>query len=215
MLAALLDRWAFSPHMLPSWTRRAGFQDSQDRTSPCTPALLYLPTSSTNVVKLLTAPTQVTHERSDNSSKTKGAEEYFPGHSDVRTAEVVTEFTENSTRQLTESQNELNGIRTNSWFWLLSNFQAGTLSDGTEQMGGLDFHWIWQRKQTPLASPKPAAWRWKGCTSCFLQRLAILSCTRPHITINDRWYSEMTAVHCWNVHNSLTQKSSSVNAAGP
>lgn len=72
--------------------------------------------------------------------KTKGAEEYFPGDSDVRTAEVVTEFTENSTRQLTESQKELNGIRTNSWLWLPSNFQAGGLSDGTEQMGGSVFH---------------------------------------------------------------------------
>lgn len=191
MLTALPDSWAFSPHMLPSQRCRAGFQDSRDWRSPCTPALLYFPTSSKNVVKLLTAPTQVTRERSDNSAKTKGAEEYFPGHSDVRTAEVVTEFTENSTRQLTESQNQLNGLRTNSWFWLPSNFQAGGLSDGTELMGGSDFHWIRKRKQTPLASPKLAALRWKGCTSCFLQRLAILSCTRPHvITINDRWYSE-------------------------
>lgn len=40
--------------------------------------------------------------------------------------------------QLTESQNELNGLRTNSWFWLPSNSQAGGLSDGTvrEQGGG-------------------------------------------------------------------------------
>lgn len=160
------------------------------------------------MVKLLRAPTQVTHERSDNSAKTKGAEEYFPGHSDVRTAEVVTEFMENSTRQLTESQNELNGIRTNSWFWLPSNFQAGGLSDGTEQMGGSDLHWIWKRKQTPLAPPKLAGSRWKGVY--FLQRLALLSCTRLHIVT-----IKMMAVHCWNVHNSLTQKSSSVNAAEP
>lgn len=89
-----------------------------------TPALLCFPTSS-NVVKLLTAPTQVMPERSDNSAQTKGAEEFFPGHSDVRTAEVVTEFTKNSTRQQTGSQNELNEIRNNSWLWLPSNFQAG------------------------------------------------------------------------------------------
>lgn len=81
-------------------------------------------------------------ERNDNIAKTKGSEEHFPGHNDVRTVEVVTEFTENSTRKLTESQKELNGIRTNSWFWLPSNFQAGGHSDGIEQMGGSDFHSI-------------------------------------------------------------------------
>lgn len=37
-------------------------------------------------------------------NKTKGSEEDFPGHGDVRAAEVVTEFTEHSAGQLTQSQ---------------------------------------------------------------------------------------------------------------
>lgn len=42
-LTALPDSWVFSPHMLPSQRRRTGFQDSQDRRSPCTPALRGFP----------------------------------------------------------------------------------------------------------------------------------------------------------------------------
>lgn len=59
---------------------------------------------------------------------------------------------------------------------------------------------------------------WGGVLPVFLQRFlaTIHSCTRPHIiTINVHWYSEMVAVHCWNIHNSLTQNSPAVNAAEP
>lgn len=142
MLTALWD--IFSPHMLLSQRHRAG----PPVLSPLWTGDLharrlyfYFPTSSRNAVKLLTA-SQLSHRSwHDNGVKTKGSVEDFPGHNDVRTVEVVTEFTENSTRQLTESQKELNGIRTNSWFWLPSNFKAGGHSDGTEQMGGSVLHW--------------------------------------------------------------------------
>lgn len=62
--------------------------------------------------------------------------QWCQGHSGGRW--VHSELSEKTTLQLTESQNELNGLRTNSWFWLPSNSQAGGLSDGTvrERGGG-------------------------------------------------------------------------------
>lgn len=45
------------------------------------------------------------------------------GHSGGRW--VHSELSEKTTLQLSQSQNGLNGLRTNSWFWLPSNSQAG------------------------------------------------------------------------------------------
>lgn len=65
MLAALLDRWVFSPHMLPSWTRRAGFQDSQDRT-------ISMHTSSTLSPNFFYKCGKITHS-SHTGSRMRGA----------------------------------------------------------------------------------------------------------------------------------------------
>lgn len=79
-------------------------------------------------------PRRPAHQWNNKTAQTKGSEEDFPWHDDVRATAAVAGFTASfqrkTTLQLTQSQNGLSGLRTNSWLWLPSNSQAGGLSDG-------------------------------------------------------------------------------------
>lgn len=173
MLTTLWDSWMFSPHMLLSSRHRGGSQHSQNRRSPCTAALLYLPTSSRNAVKLLTAPTQVCATRGTIIvQKQKEVRNIFQG----TMMSGQWRWSLSSQRTLLGSWQKAKRSSTGSGPTAGSGYLA-TSKLGATVMGLSK--WVsqtfteYERENNPnLASHILAAFRWKGCTSCFFAAIS-------------------------------------------